>query len=191
MVRISPFVRFSVARYVLAIGLFGAVVVFGFLAARNLGVDLLPSVNVPVVSVTVQYPGATPETVDQQVTQVLENAVSRIAGISQISSTSSQGLSRVVVSFGPDVDRVSAANQVAAQASATARQLPSGATPPSVQAFDPNAQPILEFGLYAPGEDLAKVYEYARDVLLPLLQQSPGWPTSPCRAGRSRECGFT
>ncbi|WP_135257464.1 efflux RND transporter permease subunit [Thermus caldilimi] len=174
MVRINPLVRFSVARYVFSIGIFGAVVVFGFLATRNLGVDLLPAVNVPVVAVSVQYPGATPQTVDQQITQVLENAISRIAGVSQISSTSSLGFSRIVVAFGPDIDRVSAANQVAAQVSAAARLLPSGASAPAVQSFDPNAQPVVEFGLYAPGRDLGEVYTYAQNVLVPRLQQVAG-----------------
>ncbi len=191
MVRINPFVRFSVARYVLAIGLFGAVVVFGFLTARNLGVDLLPSVNVPVVSVTVQYPGATPEAVDQQVTQVLENAVSRIAGISQISSTSSQGLSRVVVSFGPDVDRVSAANQVAAQASAAARQLPSGATPPRSRPLTPTPSPSWSLAFMLRGKTWPKSTNMPETFSCPSCSRSPGWPTSPCKAGRSRECGFT
>ncbi|GGM93173.1 multidrug transporter [Thermus composti] len=186
MVPINPFVRFSVARYVLSIGLFGAVVAFGLLATRSLGVDLLPSVNIPVVSVTVQYPGASPLTVDQQVTQVLENAVSRLGGISQISATSSQGLSRVVVSFGPDTDRVSALNQVAAQVAAAARSLPSGTTPPAVQSFDPNAQPVLEFGLYAPGKSLEEVYAYAQDVLLPLLQQVSGVANVSLQGGPER-----
>lgn len=174
MVRVNPLVRFAVARYVFSIGIFGAVVAFGFLATRSLGVDLLPSINLPVVAVSVQYPGASPATVDQQVTQILENAISRLSGVSQISSTSSQGFSRVVVTFGPDTDRVSAANQVAAQVSAAARLLPSGASPPSVQSFDPNAQPVLEFGLQAPGQDLAQVYDYAQNVLVPALQQVPG-----------------
>lgn len=174
MVPVNPFVRFFVTRYVFSIGLFGAVVAFGFLATQNLGVDLLPSVNIPVVSVTVQYPGASPLTVDQQVTQVLENAVSRLSGISQISATSSQGFSRVVVSFGPDTDRVSAINQVAAQVAAATRSLPSGTTPPTVQSFDPNAQPVLEFGLYAPGKNLEEVNAYAQDILVPLLQQVTG-----------------
>jgi HAE1 family hydrophobic/amphiphilic exporter-1 len=174
VVPVNPFVRFFVTRYVFSIGLFGAVVAFGFLATQNLGVDLLPSVNIPVVSVTVQYPGASPLTVDQQVTQVLENAVSRLSGISQISATSSQGFSRVVVSFGPDTDRVSAINQVAAQVAAATRSLPSGTTPPTVQSFDPNAQPVLEFGLYAPGKNLEEVNAYAQDILVPLLQQVTG-----------------
>lgn len=166
---INPLVRFSVERYVLALGLFAAVFLFGYLATRSLGVDLLPSVNVPTVVVTAQYPGASPATVDQQVTQPLENALSRLGGIAQLSSTSSLGQSRVVVSFGPDTDLRQAASQVAAL-----RGLPSGVSTPTVQTFDPNAQPILEFGLYAPGKPLEEVYRYAEDQLLPLLEQVSG-----------------
>jgi len=170
---VNPLVRFSVERYVLALGLFAAVLLFGYLATRSLGVDLLPSVNVPTVVVSVQYPGASPATVDRQVTQLLENALSRLGGIAQLSSTSSLGQSRVVVSFSPGTDPRQAASQVAAQVAAL-RGLPSGVSTPTVQTFDPNAQPILEFGLYAPGKPLEEVYRYAEDQLLPLLEQVSG-----------------
>ncbi|MCX7784205.1 MAG: efflux RND transporter permease subunit, partial [Meiothermus sp.] len=145
--RVNPLVGFSVARYVLSIGLFAAVVLFGLLSSRTLGVDLLPTTNVPIVFINTQYPGATPAAVDQQVTQVIEGAVSSLSGITNINAFSSAGSSRVVIAFGPDTDQKSAANQVAAQVSAAVRRLPSGVNPPSVQTFDPNSQPILEFGL--------------------------------------------
>ena len=172
--RVNPLVGFSVARYVLSIGIFAAVVLFGYISTRVLGVDLLPTTNVPVVFINTQYPGATPAAVDQQVTQVIEGAVSSLSGITTINSRSSAGNSRVIIDFGPDTDQKGAVNQVAAQVAAVVRRLPSGVNPPSVQTFDPNAQPILEFGLLGNGSRLAQVYEYAQNVLVPALQRVSG-----------------
>ena len=61
---VNPAVRFSVTRYVLSIGLFVGVVLFGILSFTGLGVDLLPSINIPVVAITTRFPGATPQVVD-------------------------------------------------------------------------------------------------------------------------------
>lgn len=185
--RVNPLVGFSVARYVLSIGLFAAVVLFGFLSSRTLGVDLLPTTNVPIVFINTQYPGATPAAVDQQVTQVIEGAVSSLSGITNINSFSSAGSSRVVIAFGPDTDQKSAANQVAAQVSAVVRRLPSGVNPPSVQTFDPNSQPILEFGLLGNGARLEEVYEYAQNVLVPALQRISGVANVTLTGGPSRQ----
>ena len=92
--RINPAVRFSVTRYVFAIGVFVAIFAFGLISVLNLGVDQFPSINFPYVVVTTAYPGASPSVIDQQVTQVIENAVSTISGITDINSTSSTGASR-------------------------------------------------------------------------------------------------
>ena len=82
--RINPAVRFSVTRYVLSIGFFVAVVAFGLISTMNLGVDLLPTVNIPVVVVNTVFPGASPSVVEEQVSQIIENAVSTISGITVI-----------------------------------------------------------------------------------------------------------
>ncbi len=122
--RINPAVQFSVTRYVLSIGFFVAVAAFGLISTMNLGVDLLPSVNIPVVVVNTTFPGASPSVVEQQVSQVIENAVSTLSGITTMKSTSVLGSSRVVISFDPDTDRFADTNQVAALVSAVARSFP-------------------------------------------------------------------
>ncbi len=172
--RVNPAVRFSVTRYVLAIGIFVAVVVFGFVSVLGLGVDLLPAVNVPAVVVVTSYPGATPTVIDQQVTQVIENVVSSLSNITDLNSTSSVGTSRVIVVFDPSVDRNSAANQVSTLVSAAIRSLPSGVNPPTIRTFDPNSQPILQFGLSGGGASLADVNDYVQNTLTPDLERVPG-----------------
>ena len=171
---INPAIKFSVTRYVLAIGLFAAVVLFGLVSLLGLGVDLLPSVNIPVVAVITNYTGATPSVVDQQVTQVIENTVSSINGITDINSTSSQGSSRVILMFDPSVDQNSVANQVASQVSAIVGRLPTNVSPPIVRTFNPNSQPILEFGIYAGAQNLTDVSTWAQNDLTPLLERIDG-----------------
>jgi HAE1 family hydrophobic/amphiphilic exporter-1 len=172
--RINPAVRFAVTRYVLAIGVFVAVVAFGLVSVLHLGVDLLPEVNIPAVVIVTSYPGATPAVVDQQITQPMENTVSTLSNITDLNSSSSVGLSRVIISFDPSVDRNSAANQVSSLVSAASRLLPAGVEPPSIRTFDPNSQPILQFGLSGGGKSLAEVNDYVQNTLAPLLERVPG-----------------
>jgi hydrophobic/amphiphilic exporter-1 (mainly G- bacteria), HAE1 family len=172
--RINPAVQFSVTRYVLSIGFFLAVAAFGLISTMNLGVDLLPSVNIPVVVVNTTFPGASPSVVEEQVSQVIENAVSSISGITFMKSMSFLGVSRVIISFDPDTDRFADTNQVASLVSAAARSLPTGVGAPTVQTFDPNALPILQFGILASGASLEDVGNYALNDLTPILQRADG-----------------
>ncbi len=150
--KINPAVKFSVTRYVMAVGFFVAMLGFGLVSTFKLGVDLLPVINIPVVVVNTSYTGADPTVMDQQVTQIIEKTVSTVQGITDINSTSSTGTSRVVIFFTTDTDKNAAANQVAARVSAATKQLPNNLTvPPAVQTFDPNSAPIIEFGISGDG----------------------------------------
>ncbi|HUX41583.1 MAG TPA: efflux RND transporter permease subunit [Rectinemataceae bacterium] len=172
--RVNPAVKFSVTRYVLAIGIFVAIVAFGLVSTSQLGVDLMPTVNIPVVAVFTTYSGSDPTVVDQQVTQIIENAVSTVSGITDINSTSSLGVSRVVLSFDTSVDKNVVLQQVAAVVNATVRRLPSGVQTPVVRSFDPNAQPVLEFGVAGGGASLSDVNDYVQNSLAPLIERVDG-----------------
>ncbi len=184
---VNPAVRFSVTRYVLSIGLFVGVVLFGLLSFAGLGVDLLPSINIPVVAVVTRFPGATPRVVDQEVTQVIENDVSTITGIADINSRSSKGDSRVILSFNPGVNRNSVANEVASQVAGSIGRLPTGINPPVVRTFDPNSRPILEFGIYGGRANVANVSEYAQNILTPLLERIDGVANVQIEGGPTRQ----
>jgi HAE1 family hydrophobic/amphiphilic exporter-1 len=172
--RINPLVSFSVRRYVLAVGLFVAVVAFGLISMLGLGIDLLPAINIPAVVIKTSYPGATPSVVDQQVTQIIENTVSTVAQITDINSNSSIGVSRVVVTFDQSTDKNSDANQIATVISAALKNLPTGINPPTIQTFDPNSAPILQFGVSGAGANLADVNDYLQNTLGPNLQRVDG-----------------
>ncbi len=172
--RVNPAVKFSVTRYVLSIGIFVAIVTFGIVSMFGLGVDLLPAVNIPSVNISTSYSGASPGVVDQQVTQVIENAVSALSGITDMNSTSSVGSSRVTVSFAAGADKNAMVNQVAALVNATIRRLPSGVNSPVVRTFDPNSQPIIQFGVSGGGASLTDVAAYVQDSLAPSLEHVAG-----------------
>ena len=150
--KINPAVKFSVTRYVMAVGFFVAVAGFGVISVLHLGVDLLPVINIPVVVVQTSYTGADPTVMDQQVTQVIEKAVSTVQGITDINSTSATGVSRVVLNFDVATDKNADANQVAAKVSQASKNLPINlTTPPAVVTFDVNSAPVVQFGISPDG----------------------------------------
>ena len=185
--KINPLVNFSVTRYVLAVGIFVAVAIFGIVSIRGLGVDLLPNIVIPAVVVRTSYPGATPSVMDLQVTQVIENVVSTVSGITDINSFSSQGISRVILTFDPSTDKYADANQVATAVSAAVRNLPANVTAPTIQTFDPNSAPVIQFGLAGQGTDLADVNDYVQNVLGPSLERIDGVATVLTDGGPSKQ----
>jgi len=185
--RINPLVRFSVTRYVFSIGVFVAIFAFGLISFLNLGVDQFPSINFPFVVVTTTYAGASPNVVDQQVTQVIENGVSSVSGITDINSTSSTGASVVVLTFNESTNQDSAANQVASLVSAASRRLPVGSGAPVVQTFNPRSIPVLQFGISGSGANLGDVSTYVTNELTPLLVRVPGVANIQVDGGPTRQ----
>ena len=120
-----------------------ALIVFGVLGYNRLGVDQFPNMEFPVVVVTSTLEGATPEGIEEDVTDVLEESLNTIAGVRTIMSTSYRGASQIVVEFelGTDLDVVT---QDVRDMVARARfELPSQLQPPVVGTFNPNDQPVL------------------------------------------------
>jgi hydrophobic/amphiphilic exporter-1 (mainly G- bacteria), HAE1 family len=137
--------RFAVNRRVAVAMLSLAIVVLGFFAVPRLAVALLPEFAPPVVTVSVVYPNASPETMETSVTRPIENAVSRVSGIDILESNSYQGLSTVRVQFEFGTDINVASMDVQQQVAAIRSSLPNDPTlqEPQVVKADPNATPVL------------------------------------------------
>jgi len=139
-----------VRRPVFATMLVMAITVVGAASLFTLGVDRYPRIEMPVVSVTTSNPGATPENVETEITDRIEAAVNTVAGIDELRSTSSEGRSRVTITFdlakNPDV----AAQEVRAKVDPAIRDLPETADPPVVQKQDPDSSPIVLYSVSAP-----------------------------------------
>ena len=121
--------------------------VFGLVSLSFLGVELFPDVFPPVVVVTTVYPGASPEEIEKQVTQPIEDVVSSLKGLKQVRSVSSVGLSRVIVEFSLETPLLEAPLRVNEALSAIQSRLPEGITQPSIRRYDPAAEPIMLLGL--------------------------------------------
>jgi hydrophobic/amphiphilic exporter-1 (mainly G- bacteria), HAE1 family len=167
-------VEFFVRRYVFAISIFVALGLFGLALGSRLGVNILPNFELNFVGVTTAYPGAGAEEVAKQVSEPIEDAVSTLPGINSLSSSSFEGISVVFIEFASNVNGDQAAVDVSQRVNAILGNLPSDVTAPSVQKADPNADPILNVAITAPGEDLRTVQRYAEDVLAPQLRAAEG-----------------
>jgi HAE1 family hydrophobic/amphiphilic exporter-1 len=147
---VQKLAELCVRRPVLATMLVAALTVVGACCFFLLGVDRYPRIETPVVSVTTMNPGATPESIETEITDRIEAAVNTVAGIDQLRSTSSEGRSRVTITFDLSKDPDVAAQEVRAKVDPVIRDLPDTAEPPVVQKQDPDSQPIIMFSISAP-----------------------------------------
>ncbi|MEM7445082.1 MAG: efflux RND transporter permease subunit [Pseudomonadota bacterium] len=136
-----------VRRPVLAVVLNLLIVIAGAAALMGVEIRELPDVDRPVVSVNTTYSGAAPETIDAEVTSLVEGAVARVSGVESISSSSSTGSSRVTIEFSPDSDLQAVANDVRDAVATIQRRLPDGADAPIVVKADADASPIIRLAV--------------------------------------------
>ncbi|HEU5258978.1 MAG TPA: efflux RND transporter permease subunit [Vicinamibacterales bacterium] len=135
--------RVSVHRPVFAIMISAAILVVGWFSYRELGLDLMPKTDVPVVNVQVQLPGASAEEVETQLTKPLEEAVNTINGIDELRASSDPGRANLNISFVLERDIESATQDVRDKIGAAARYFPKDTLPPVITKADPDAAPVL------------------------------------------------
>lgn len=162
----------AIRRPVLTIMLMVALVLFGVLGYLSLPINLLPSLDIPVVTVTTVLPGASPEVMESNVTDVIESAVNTIEGIKHIDSFSGSGISQVTITFELERDVNIAAQDVRDKVSGAVGDLPLDAEPPVVQKLDINTQPMLWIALS--GLDKRTLSDYADRVVKPRLESVTG-----------------
>jgi hydrophobe/amphiphile efflux-1 (HAE1) family protein len=143
----SGFADTFVARPILGIVLNLLVIIAGLAALSSVDVREMPDVDSPVLSVRTTYEGAVPATVDSEITQVLEDALSALEGLSYIESTSSTGSSRITIDLSDGTDVDVAANEAREIVSSTMRQLPDGVDDPVVSKSDTNSDAIIRLAL--------------------------------------------
>jgi len=139
-----------IRRPVFATMLIMCLVVLGFAAYKSLGVDYFPKIDFPVVTVTTTLRGAAPEEVETQVTKRIEEAVNTISGIDDLNSTSSEGISQVVITFVLEKNADVGAQEVRDKVSAILGQLPKDTDPPVVQKLATDATPVLSVVVSSP-----------------------------------------
>src|SRR5688572_10122049 len=137
------FTRVSIANPVMAVMVMLAFVVLGLFSYQRLAVDQFPNVDFPTVVVVMDYPGASPEIVESEVTKKVEEAVNTVAGINSLYSRSYEGTSVVIVEFNLDVDGRKAADDVREKVALIRPLLREEVKDPRVSRFDPQSPPIF------------------------------------------------
>ncbi|HTK38200.1 MAG TPA: efflux RND transporter permease subunit [Pyrinomonadaceae bacterium] len=139
-----------VKRPVFATMLVMSLVVVGAFSFLSLGVDLFPKIDFPTITVTVTNPGASPQEMETEVTDKVEEAVNTISGIDELRSTSIEGISQVFVQFVLEKDVNVAAQEVENRVQTVIPNLPETADQPTVQKLDTDAAPVLRISISAP-----------------------------------------
>jgi len=133
----------SIRRPVFALMMSAAIIVLGIASYRQLGLDLMPKTDFPMVVVMTSLPGASAEEIETQITKPVEEIVNTIAGIDELRSSSQQGSSRVVITFVLERDIEDAVQDVRDKVSTITNRFPRDTLPPVIQKMDPDANPIL------------------------------------------------
>jgi multidrug efflux pump len=164
----------SIRRPVGAIVLSLLMVLFGIVGFRTLGVREYPAVDPPVVTVTTNYVGASPEVIDSQITEPLEQVINGISGIRVISSTSREQQSSIRIEFTLDSDLEAAANDVRDKVSQAVRRLPADADPPVVEKADADSEAIVFMTVKSDRHSILEISHLADTVIKERVQTIPG-----------------
>ncbi|WP_332698386.1 efflux RND transporter permease subunit, partial [Devosia sp.] len=144
-----------VRRPVMAVVINALIAMAGLAALLGVEVRELPSVEQPVLSISTSFPGAAAETVDREVTAVVEGAVARVQGVTSISASSSVGSSRVTLEFSDGTNLDTATSDVRDALSRVNRNLPDGVEDPTIFKADSDAQPIIQLAATADAMSVA------------------------------------
>jgi len=175
-----------IKRPVFASVLILSISVIGIFSFFQLGVDQFPKIDFPSVVITTVQPGAAPEQIETEVTDKIEEAVNTISGIDELRSTSSEGVSIVMVAFVLEKDGDVAAQEVRDKISAVMSRLPKTVQQPRIDRFDPDSAPVISIALTA-NKPVREVTEYADKVLRRQLESVSGVGQVLVLGGRQRQ----
>ena len=164
----------SVQRPVFATVMSLLLVILGLLAATRLPIRELPNVESPVVSIDTTYRGASADVVETKITQVIEDRVAGLEGVTKITSQSLDGRSSIDIEFDPSRSVDEAANDVRDRVSRVVANLPVEADPPEIGKVDSNAEPIMFVNLSSDTMSVLELTDYAERVLIERLGVVPG-----------------
>ncbi|HRO12410.1 efflux RND transporter permease subunit, partial [Amaricoccus sp.] len=168
------FTALFVRRPILAVVLNSLIVIAGLAALFGVEVRELPDVDRPVITVTTSYDGAAPETIDREVTGVIEGAMGRISGVSAISSRSTFGQSRVTVEFTDGTDLNVAASDARDSIGRVINQLPDDADEPRIVKADANSDPVIRIGVTSETMSVEDLTDLVRNTVEDRLIAAPG-----------------
>ncbi len=176
----------SVRRPVLASVIILVFLVVGILGYTRLPVDRFPKIDFPTVSVVTRQDGATPKEIETEITDKIEEAVNTVAGIDELRSVSSEGISQVLVTFVLEKNIDVAAQEVRDRIARIIPDLPEGVDAPIIEKLDPDAAPILNLALVA-DRPVREITEFADKTLRRQLESVAGVGQITLLGGRLRQ----
>jgi hydrophobic/amphiphilic exporter-1 (mainly G- bacteria), HAE1 family len=181
--------KLAIHRPVTMFMLSGVVVLLGTISLLRLPVDLMPDITYPSITVRVGYVGVGPLEMEELVTRPIEQAMSAVAGLERLESTSQEGSSRVTLNFAWGTDLNEAADDVRNRLDRVRGRLPEEADAPVMFKFDANASPIMGVGVEAVDTDFDRVAlrEIAEHDLSPRMERVPGVAAVSVEGGLRRQ----
>ncbi|MHB9110476.1 MAG: efflux RND transporter permease subunit [Armatimonadota bacterium] len=179
--------RLAITRPVTILMLVLALVVLGWQSMRQLPVDLYPDIEFPMLYISTVYPGTGPEEIETLVSKPIEDAVSTVSGLKKLTSSSSEGVSTVMMEFeiGTDLDAVT--SDVRSKVDAMRNALPDDAQAPVVNKLDVGAMPVVQLSLSSKRRSSQEVRRIGDDVIKDRLSQISGVAAVRVAGGDVRE----
>ncbi|MDR0330706.1 MAG: efflux RND transporter permease subunit [Chitinispirillales bacterium] len=178
--------KLSVTRRVTVTMLILILILFGVISFTNLGLDMMPDLEFPNLTVATAYPGAAAEDIEQLITRPIESAVASIKGIDKLTSTSAEGLSTVNVSFVWGTNLDAAGQDIRESISRIKNYLPTGIIDPMVVKFDLSQMPVLLYGVTGMNNP-TELQKYLEDVIAPRIERLEGVASMAVFGGPVRE----
>ncbi|MDM7923902.1 MAG: efflux RND transporter permease subunit [Pyrinomonadaceae bacterium] len=147
--------------------------VVGGFSFFTLGVDRFPKIDLPTVSVRTTNPGAAPEEIENEITDIIEGALNTVPGVEEMRSSSTRGSSNVTLTFNLEKDPDVAFQEIQQKLSTVANRLPETADPPVAQKADPDSQPILMYTISAP-RDVIELTELVENLIQERIESADG-----------------
>ena len=150
------------------------VLMLGFVSISNMQTNLLPDVNTPFLMVVTVYPGASPERVESEVSDVMQNALGTVAGVENITATSAENYSLLLMQFSDDTDMNSAMVKVSNKVDQTTASLPSSCLTPSIIEYSLNMNAFMTVAVSREGSDVYDLSDFVSDTLVPYVERKGG-----------------
>ena len=150
------------------------VLMLGFVSISNMQTNLLPDVNTPYLMVVTVYPGASPERVESEVSDVMQNALGTVAGVEKVTATSAENYSLLLMQFSDDTDMNSAMVKVSNKVDQTTASLPSSCLTPSIIEYSLNMNAFMTVAVSREGSDVYDLSEFVSDTLVPYVERKGG-----------------
>ena len=177
----------AIKRPVLTVVAMMAIVVFGMVALLQLDTDEYPEINAPIVVVAIPYPGASPDTVEREVIEPIEEVISGISGVDRMTSSSLDGFGNIIVEFVFEKNPQEASQEIRDEISGIRNDLPVEMEEPILTRFDPADEPIISLTLSSPGLDGPALTRMADPDITRRLRGIPGVAQVDLVGGIERE----